>query len=331
MADNPRNNIGQANKRSIRSSSIPSDSFKHRQALSRRSVDEGMTASGQEERLADGRLLVLKVIGKINLRIERKDYDDLASIFEQVPGDVLVLILNKISLDGLYSDIPSSLGPLAALYTKLHKDCRDRFPNTVLSGQDVIHHLVRYFSELLKFNDDTFASARSREYIRQILKICCLNDEKLGETLSARFKNLTRLIKGFTQHTLVELVSRSATKYCMNIHEALKIEMERAMAHFKLALNNMTEVSQTIPEHNLDIPPENDLDEKTAQQIRQLSNKLIEQRLCFNQAILEAVDKAGKDQMSVATLRSKLETRVQHDKQVIWLMVRLKYNHYSWI
>lgn len=326
MADNQRKDIGQANKRSIRSSSIPTDSFKLRQTPGRRSVDQGMstaTGSGQEERLADGRLLVLKIIGKINLRIERKDYDDLASIFDQVPGDVLVLILNKLSLDGLYSDIPSSLGPLAALYCKLHKDCKDRFPKNVLSGQDVIHHLVRYFSELLKFNDETFASARSRDYIRQILKVCCVNEEKLGETLSKRLQNLTKLIKGFTQHTLVELVSRSATKYCMKLHEALKIEMERATAHYKLGLNQMTEVLQTIPEHNLDIAPEkitdSHLDNKTAQQMRQLTQKLIEERLCFNKAIFEAVDYGGKGQTSVATLVGKLETRVLHDNEVSWL------------
>lgn len=318
MADNQ--DIALANKRSIRSSSIPTGSLvKYRQT--RRSVDQGMTTvSGPEERLADGRLLVLKIIGKINLRIERKDYDDLASIFDQVPGDVLILILSKLSLDGLYADIPSSLGSIAALFAKLYKDCKERFPKTVLSGQDVIHHLVRYFAELLKFNDETYASARSREHIRQVLNICCSNDDKLGETIFKRVQQLTRLIKDFSEHTLVELVSRSATKYCMKLHEALKIEMERATAHYKMGLTQMTEVLQTIPDHNLDIPPENNsqLDEKTAQQIRQLTAKLIEERLCFNQAIFNAVDKGGKGQTSVATLVGKLDTRVRHDKEVSW-------------
>ncbi|KAK3714629.1 hypothetical protein QZH41_002631 [Actinostola sp. cb2023] len=55
-----------------------------------------MAGQSEQERLADGRVLVLKVIGKINLRIERKDYDDLTNIFHQVPGDVLVLIVLKI-------------------------------------------------------------------------------------------------------------------------------------------------------------------------------------------------------------------------------------------
>lgn len=314
MADNQVIDIG--SKRTNRSSSIPAvTSQKPRQY--RHSVDQGM-ATGQDERLADGRILVLKVIGKINLRIERKDYDNLSSIFEQVPGDVLVLILGKLSLDGLYHDIPSSLAPLASLFTKLQADCGERFPKKVLSGDDFVHHLLRYFSELLKFNNETFASARSREHIRKILSICVKNDEKLGESLLYRVQRLTRTIKDFTQHTLVELVSRSATKYCMKLHEALKIEMERATAHYKMALSQMTEVLQTIPEHNLDVAPltESKDDEKSAQQIRQLTQKLIEERLCFNEAMFDAANKGGKGQSSVASLVGRLESRVQHDKEV---------------
>ncbi|EDO36896.1 predicted protein [Nematostella vectensis] len=305
--------------RSSRSCSIPVPGHAdHHCDSPRRSF--GAMSQTEEDRLADGRLLVLKVIGKINLRIDRREYDDLKSIVKQIPGDVLVLILNKLSIDRLYQDVPSSLGVVAAVYQKISSDCGDRFPVGILRGDDFIHYLVRYFSELLKFNDQTFSSARSREHIKTIFAICLQNDKRLKERLLLRVKQFARVLEGFAEHTLVEIVSRSASKYCLKLHEALRIEMERATAHYKVALHRFNEVLQRVSHQNIDVAHaganKEELEERTAEHMRLLTRKTIEDRLFFNQSVLNAVDKGARGQVSVTLLAGKLESRVKHDKEV---------------
>jgi hypothetical protein len=109
----------------------------------------------------------------------------------------------------------------------------------------------------------------------------------------------------------------------MKLHEALKIEMERATAHYKIALHKFNDVLQNVPHQNIDVTPvcagtnmDDELEEKTAEHMRLLTQKLIEDRLYFNQSILNAVDKGSKGQISVSMLMSKLESRVKHDKEV---------------
>lgn len=336
MSDNQATSIGPADqkaslkKRSKRSLSIPALTTAVPALVgaraSRHSIDS-MAGQSEEERLADGRLLVLKVIGKINLRIERREYDDLTGIINQIPGDVLFLILNKLNIERLYQDIPSSLCVISAVFSKLQTDSKERFPKTILRSEDVVHHLVRYFSELLKYNDYTFASAHSRDCIRNILSICLKNKKDLNEIFSQRIEQFSKALEGFSQHTLVEIVSRSAAKYCMKLHEALKIEMERATAHYKMALQKFTDVLQNVPHQNIDVTPgtttgtsgtnmDDELEEKTAEHMRLLTQKLIEDRLYFNQSLMNAVDRGSKGQLSVAMLTNKLESRVKHDKEV---------------
>lgn len=337
MSDHQTTRIGPTDektslkKRSKRSLSIPALTSEVPALAgvraSRHSIDS-MASQSEEERLADGRLLVLKVIGKINLRIERREYDDLASIINQIPGDVLLLILNKLNIQQLYQDIPSSLCAISAVFSKLQTDSKEQFPKTILRSEDVVHHLVRYFSELLKYNNHTFASAQSREFIRNILDICLKNEKELEENFSQRIEHFSRALEGFSQHTLVEIVSRSAAKYCMKLHEALKIEMERATAHYKIALQKFNDVLQNVPHQNIDVSPrmnevgasgtnmDDELEEKTAEHMRLLTQKLIEDRLYFNQSIMNAVDRGSKGQLSVAMLTNKLESRVKHDKEV---------------
>ncbi|XP_032233020.2 uncharacterized protein LOC5508369 [Nematostella vectensis] len=314
--------------RSSRSCSIPVPGHADHHCDSPRRSFDAMTSQTEEDRLADGRLLVLKVIGKINLRIDRREYDDLKSIVKQIPGDVLVLILNKLSIDRLYQDVPSSLGVVAAVYQKISSDCGDRFPVGILRGDDFIHYLVRYFSELLKFNDQTFSSARSREHIKTIFAICLQNDERLKERLLLRVKQFARVLEGFAEHTLVEIVSRSASKYCLKLHEALRIEMERATAHYKVALHRFNEVLQRVSHQNIDVAHaganKEELEERTAEHMRLLTRKTIEDRLFFNQSVLNAVDKGARGQVSVTLLAGKLESRVKHDKEVLQIVNHLK-------
>lgn len=287
----------------------------------RRSFDATASTAAQDP-LQDGKILVLKVIGKVNLRIERKDYQELIRIVNQIPGDVLVLIMDNLSIDSLYADIPSSLGSLEALFTKIFYDRQGRLPDHELCGDDFIHHLVRYFVDLLKYNNQTFASARSREHIRNIFNICTQMDGSLHQRLVQRAEQFSKALSGFSEHALVEAIKRSSATYHMKMEEALKAELERAVSHYNSALRKLSEVSSKATRINSEFSSvvaansQADMDEKTSQYMRKLSGQTIEDRLLFNQSLLNAVQVNSRDKLLIHVLIEKLEVRINHDKEV---------------
>ena len=287
----------------------------------RRSFDITATKSGQDP-LQDGKILVLKVIGKVNLRIERKEYQELIRIVNQIPGDVIVLILDNLSIDSLYADIPSSLGSLEALYRKIFYDRQGRLPDHGLSSDDFVHHLVRYFVDLLKYNNQTFASARSREHIRNIFNICTQMDGSLHQRLVQRAEQFSRALSGFSEHALLETVTRSSATYYMKMQEALKTELERAVSHYNSALQKLSDVTLNAPHNSSELSSavagssQADMDDKTTQYMRKLSGQTIEDRMLLNQSLLNAVQVNSRDKLLVNVLIDKLEVRINHDKEV---------------
>jgi len=324
-----RNNLSPtgSTSRQSRSNSFPdnltSASLQPPKKTSRERRSFGTTASKSEkDPLEDGKILVLKVIGKINLRIERKEYQELTRIINQIPGDVLVLILDNLSIESLYADIPSSLASLAALYSKIFYDRQGRLPDHGFSSDDFIHHLVRYFVDVLKYNNQTFASARSREHIKTIFKVCTQIDESLHGRLVQRAEQFSKALNGFSEHALLETITRSSATYYMKMHEALKTELERAVNHYKSALQKLADVLFNVPIDSAELSSvisghsQADVDETTTQYMRKLSAKTIEDRLYFNQSLLDAVQINSRDKLLINGLLDKLERRINHDKEV---------------
>ena len=271
----------------------------------------------------DGRLLALKVVGKINLRIERQSYDELTRIINQIPGEVLMVILHRLALEDLLKDIPNSLSVLSAFYIKLYKDCSENgFSIKQLNCEDIIHHLVSYFTEIFKFNDQTYFSARSKDFMRNILFVCSRLDTGLRDRLQERVKILSSVLEGFSAHTLVEIVSRSSAMYYMRLHEALKIEIERAVAHYKAAIQKLAEVFHNIPHQTFEgaaisaDAKREELEKRSAESTREMTQQLIEDRLVFNQSVLNAVETKTRNPLSVGDLMGKLRKRVHNDKEV---------------
>jgi len=297
----------------------------------RRSFD---AVSANLDPLQDGKLLVLKVIGKVNLRIERKEYQELIRIVNQIPGDVLVLISDNLSIESLYADIPSSLATLEALFSKIFYDRQGRLPDHGLSSDDFVHHLVRYFVDVLKYNNQTFASARSREHIKNIFNICTQMDDSLQQRLVQRAEQFSKALSGFSQHALHETITRSSATYYMKIHEALKTELERAVSHYKHALQKLSDALLSVPYNSAELSviaghSQADMDDKITQYMRKMSGQSIEERLFFNQSLFNAVQINSRDKLLVTDLVDKLEARINHDKEVggIPLFIRQSYSH----
>lgn len=313
-----------ANSRQNRSNSFPeNDNLQPptKTNRGRRSFDT-KASKPEQDSLEDGKILVLKVIGKVNLRIERKEYQELTRILNQIPGDVLVLILDNLSMESLYGDIPSSLASLAALYSKIFYDRQGKLPDHGFSSDDFVHRLVRYFVDVLKYNNQTFASARSREHIKTIFKVCAQIDNSLHEIIVQRVEQLSKALKGFSEHSLLETITRSSATRYMRMPEALKSELERAINHYKSSLQRLADILLRMPDNygELDLSSSAhskvDIDEKTIQYMRKLSRKTIEDRLSFNQNLLSAVQDSSRDKLLINELIDSLGTRIDHDKEV---------------
>ena len=280
------------------------------------------TTDRNHNRAHDGRILALKVVGKINLRIERKSYDELTKIINQLPGEVLMLILNRVDIEELHKDIPNSLSVLSALYMKIYSDCSSNgFSIKNLNCEDVVQHLVKYFTELLKFNNQTYCSARSKEFMRNILFVCARVDTGLYGRLKDRVNMLSCVLDGFSQHTLVRMGSISSATYCMRLHEALKIEIEKTLTRYKASIQKLSEVFQNIPHETFEevaigSNAKQKPDEKSFEKIKEMTQQHIEDRLFFNQSVLNAVEPKTRNSLSVSDLIAKLERRVQSDKEV---------------
>ena len=321
-----------------RSNSVPHNTLQLPRKTSReRPFFDSMAAQSASD-LEDGRLLVLKVIGKVKLRIERKDYQELIRIINQLPGDVLVLIVDNLSLEELYADIPSSLACLAVIYWKIFYDRRGKCLEHDLRTDDFVHHLVRYFVDVLKFNNQTFASARSREHIKTIFSICAQVDDSLHARLARRVARISKVLQGFSTHALVETITRSSATYRMKMHEALKVEIERAASHYKSALQKVSDVLLKVSHESVDFTiqtpgsKQSDVDERTVQYMRKLSSRVIEDRLFFNQSLLNAVEVPSRDKLMVNCLIEKLESRIHHDKEVRnarFVLINLQVNSLS--
>ena len=326
-----------ANSRQNRSNSFPeNDNLQPptKTNRGRRSFDT-KASKPEQDSLEDGKILVLKVIGKVNLRIERKEYQELTRILNQIPGDVLVLILDNLSMESLYADIPSSLASLAALYSKIFYDRQGKLPDHGFSSDDFVHRLVRYFVDVLKYNNQTFASARSREHIKTIFKVCAQIDNSLHERIVQRVEQLSKALKGFSEHSLLETITRSSATRYMRMPEALKSELERAINHYKSSLQRLADILLRMPDNHgeLDLSSSAhskvDIDEKTIQYMRKLSRKTIEDRLSFNQNLLSAVQDSSRDKLLINELIDSLGTRINHDKEVraIFFTRKIKNNN----
>ena len=282
----------------------------------RRSFETKSSKTDQDP-LEDGKILVLKVIGKINLRIERKEYQDLTRIVNQIPGDVIVLILDNLLIESLYADIPSSLTSLAALYSKIWHDSERRFPDHGCTSDEFVHYLARYFADVLKYNSQTFASACSREHIKTIFQICTQMDATLHARVKKTVEQFSKALNGFTEHT------NSSETFYIKIHEALKSELERAVSYYKSALEKLADTTLKLPKNSPELswtPSRSrknaDLEGKTAQYPRAMSEQSIEDRLYFNQSLLSAVQINARDKLLIDDLIEKLEKRIDHDKIV---------------
>jgi len=285
---------------------------------------ETKSSKTDQDPLEDGKILVLKVIGKINLRIERKEYQDLTRIVNQIPGDVVVLILDNLLIESLYADIPSSLTSLAAIYSKIWHDSERRRPDYGCTSDEFVHHLARYFADDLKYNSQTFASACSRDHIKTIFQICTQMDGTLHARVKQTAEQFSNALNGFTEHT------NSSEAFYIKIHEALKSELKRTVSYYKSALEKLADTTSKFPKSSSELSwtptrsrKKADLESKTTQYPRAMSGQSLEERLYFNQSLLSAVQINSRDKLLINDLIEELEKRIDHDKIVLQLLQQL--------
>lgn len=148
-----------------------------------------------------------------------------------------------------------------------------------------------------------------------------LSEPRLKKQMMGRRRALEKAVEGMGQHGLV---GTNDKKTLMNLHEALKLEFERVIHQYKIALQKLDELSLTpkqLVTRSLSYGP---APIKASHQ-RQLSLRQdeIQERLIKNKTLLNVVEPTLTDN-SLDLLLKILRKRVEIDKDIVFQFTQLK-------
>lgn len=245
---------------------------------------------------------------KIALLFETKKYDECATLIRRMNSITLGNILTEVPLEVLYDSMPHSLSILEALYVKLYDKTDEEFPKSHIRTDLLIKRMVTCFALLAKSSDKNcniyYPSCRN------ILRVVSLVEPGLRQQLRQKKRNLDKCLKHLGQHGLVD----SSCGSLMNLHDSLKLEIEKVANQYKTALQKLDELSLSAKH-----PMSSSITFGKAptlvshQRLMQLSREEVESRLIKNRTVYNIVEPAITNQY-LKKLIHILEKRIEYDK-----------------
>ena len=261
-----------------------------------------------------------QIVMKINFQIERRNHSEVARIISTCRNVDIEAILLGLPLKELTKGIPKTFQVWIQLFEKvLQAGDMEKFSKEKLNINDLILEIVRFCAkkDILGTNGEFDKELVScKNILRLVLKI----DKGIRTSLQQREKQLRRVVQGFSEHGLLEadIKDRNHAVHFVKLYEVLRHECEKAMAHYKSSAQRVDElvkhtdqafeVSASTNEHGT-------VKEATDELKLRLTQKQIEDRLCFNQSLLSAVE-PSRSRLKITELQEKLNIRVKHDKEV---------------
>lgn len=245
---------------------------------------------------------------KIALLFETKKYDECATLIRRMNSMTLGNILAEVPLEVLYDSMPQSLSILEALYVKLHDKSFDDFPKEHLKIDLMIKRMVTCFAILEKSggkNNNVYYPS-----CRNILRVVTVQEPGLRNQLRQKRRALDKCLKHLGQHGLVD----SSCGTLMNLHDSLKLEIDKVAMQYKTALQKLDELSLSVKN-----PMSNSLTFGKAptrvshQRLMQLSREDVESRLIKNRTVYNIIEPAITNQY-LKKLIHILEKRIEYDK-----------------
>ncbi|RWS03371.1 uncharacterized protein B4U79_12865 [Dinothrombium tinctorium] len=280
-------------------------------------------------------------IRRIMLLYDNLQLREASSFIGRLNHAAFRMIIRGLPIDKFIESMPTSLPILEALYSKVFVSS---YEDTGLSLQmlrpfDVVMHLVRLFAlqnvqfggnEIgvnnftFPFVHETFDNNHPAIIAsKNLLKVIALSEPDLKKQLYARKKAIDRAIAGMGHHGLVG----TSDDTLMNLHDALKIEFDRVIHNYKIAVQKLDELSlaasgkQPVTSSVSHGPAPTKASHQRQLSLRQ---EEIQERLIKNKTLLNAVEPCAFTHYSLQILLGILEQRIEFDKEVLFQFTQLR-------
>ncbi|XP_055929766.1 uncharacterized protein LOC129960380 [Argiope bruennichi] len=257
---------------------------------------------------------------RVILLYENQQYREAANFVNRLHRSTFKAILDDLPIDMFVEAMPQSLPILEALYAKVFLSDGLNFPMRLLRPESVIMQMAKMFS-----HRDVFESMMNGQNpfilsCKKLIKVIVVSEPRLKKQMIGRKRALEKAVEGMGQHGLVG----TSDKTLMNLHEALKVEFERAIHQYKIAVQKLDELCLTpkqLVTRSLSYGP---APTKASHQ-RQLSLRQdeIQERLIKNKSLLNVIEPTLTDH-SLELLLKILQKRVEIDKDIIFQFTQLK-------
>ena len=257
------------------------------------------------------------IITNITLLCDGFKYEDCAHLISNLMHSVLSKIISYLPLDNIVECLPTSMCVVEALYSKLFIGDIERFPLEEARVEKVMNAICNWFSKLEDTNFIVRPQSELVHYMpmcKNILKIIMFVEPKYKRKLERRSTSLKQCIDHMSSHGLVMASERKMLK----LHEALKIELEKTVFHYKQAIHALEELKlrhSTSYSSRLNSSSQG-LSQESHQRLMQMTQAEIHQRLFKNKSLLNAIELAHTNSYLKSYIE-ELKERIVYDKDVV--------------
>lgn len=255
---------------------------------------------------------------KVSLLFETKKYSECASVIRRLENLTLSSILKEIPVEALHDSVPHSLCVIEALYVKLYESGRT-FPTAEIQSDELIKLLVVMFSRQFQNNAEKNCNVYYPS-CRNILRVILSFEPNIKHQLKQRKQALDKCINRLGQHGLVD---GSDGKF-MNLHDALKLEFEKVINQYRIALQKLDTFSlSTKHPTSSSVTSGKAPTEASHQRLMQVTRNDVQERIIKNTTIFNVVEPSLSNQY-LRRLINILEKRIEYDKIVLFYDTELK-------
>ncbi|CAG2101972.1 unnamed protein product [Medioppia subpectinata] len=280
-------------------------------------------------------------IRRILLLYENLQFREAANFINRLNYSTFKAIITDLPIDVFVESIPNSLPIVEALYAKVFLSSSDGLTLSFkfLHPENVLMQMVRLFAlqnpsipenancllqciqEKLDSNHPSVVSCK------KLLKVIILSEPSLRKQIYSKKRCLDRAIEGLGHHGLVG----TSDEKLMNLHEALKLEFERVIQHYKTAVQKLEELALAKNKEpitsSLSVGPAPT--NSSHQRLLSLRQDEIQERLIKNKTLLNALEPCSFTNHSLQILLAILQKRIDYDKEVLFQFTQLRKEYSS--
>lgn len=275
--------------------------------------------------------------------VENLQFVEAANFVHKLNHSTFKQMLEGFSFQKLIQFIPNSLPAIEAIYSKMFVNSLSEEPIQLekLHPQEIVDSLINLFipNSLTETGNVKFSTSMRDKILdescilstKRILKVIMLFDNRIRKQLDLKKRKVDRALRGLGHHGLVG----TSNDTLIDLHEAVRMELERVGNQYKLVLQKLNESSHVSSTKSLSATKE--VSSKTSKvskgpapiessHQRQLSLKLkdIQERLVKNTQLLSVVETTiGNNNHTLQLLLEDLKNRIEMDKEAITQVVQV--------